>query len=162
MGKALPDLPKLTGYFRSHYKYDPPDSNRTLELAAKRLKQLRYLCESHGTGFVLVVAPTFQDSGTNAVLQAGASQDVPVLIPFPPGTLPVSDFSDEIHLNPNGAVKFTPALAASLKQFMSQKLAQSEPASPSPRSAAAQALDKTAIPARPDQRGAGCRADAPK
>jgi hypothetical protein len=147
LGKALPDLPRLTGYFRSHYKYDTTDSNKTLELATKRLKQLRYLCESHGTAFVLVIPPTFQDSGANVVLKAGASQDVPVLIPFPPGALPWSDFSDEIHLNPTGAVKFTPALAVSLKRFVAQNVAQYEPASPSPRPAAAREVKKTAVPA---------------
>lgn len=147
LGKALPDLPRLTGYFRSHYKYDPADSNKTLELATKRLKQLDSLCESHGAGFVLVLPPTFQDSGANAVLKAGASLDVPVLIPFAPGALPWSDFSDEIHLNPTGAVKFTPALAARLKQFMTQNVPQSEPALPSPRPAAAREFQKTAVPA---------------
>jgi hypothetical protein len=146
LGKILPDLSRLTGLFHTHYKADPPTNDAVLELATKRLEQLRYLCERHGTGFVLVVPPTFQDSGANAVLKAGASQGIPVLIPLFPGVLPWSDYSDEIHLNPNGAVKFTPALAASLKQLVEQNTAQTEPAWSSPKPAAARRHQETAVP----------------
>jgi hypothetical protein len=132
LGMLLPDLPVLTSHFRYQSKGEPPDNDAVQELATQRLNQLRSLCESHGTEFVLVVPPTIQDSGINAVLKAGASQGVPVLIPFPPGVLSSSDYSDEVHLNANGAMKFTRALAQSLKQSMPQDAAPAETASGSP------------------------------
>lgn len=142
LGKILPDLPTLTNYFRYQNKGDPPDNDAVQELATQRLKQLRSLCESHGTEFMLVVPPTIQDSGISAVLKAGASQGVPVLIPFSPGVLSSSDYSDEVHLNANGAMKFTRALAESLKQSMALDTTRAETASSS--STATQGARKTA------------------
>lgn len=143
LGKLLPDLPTLTSNFRYQAKAVPPDNDAVLELATQRLKQLRSLCERRGTVFVLVVPPTIQDSGISAVLKAGASQGVPVLIPFAPGVLSSSDYSDEVHLNANGALKFTRALAQSLKQSMAQDATRAETASGSP--ATSHRADKIAM-----------------
>jgi hypothetical protein len=161
LGKVLPEAPTLTSHFHPPFKYEPPDNNKILALASKHLEQLQQLCERHGTAFVFVVPPTFQDSGANAVLEAGESKGVPVLIPLSAGVLPWSDYSDENHLNPNGAAKFTPALAASLKQFMAQNVAQPS-ASLSARPAAAGGIGKTAAPASPTNVALGAAGLAPK
>jgi|SRR5579862_718542 len=116
LGKLLPDLPNLTRYFRSHYKLSAADESDVLDLADRRLNQLRSLCERYGTGFILVIPPAVGDSGVGAVTQAGVAQGVPVLMPFRPGILPVEDYSDEVHLNSTGAGKFTLALAADLRK----------------------------------------------
>lgn len=147
LGKLLPDLPMLTNYFRSQNKAGPipSDNDAILELATQRLKQLQSLSQRYGTQFVLVVPPTIQDSGINAVLTAGASQGVPVLLPSPPGVLSSSDYSDEIHLNAGGAVKFTRSLAQSLKRSMPQQGATAEVVSGISRLATTARIGKEAV-----------------
>jgi len=145
LGKILPDLPLLTSSFGRYYKFAPPDKNTVLEVSAKRLQQLRNLCGQYGTEFVLVVPPTLQDSGTSEVLEAGASQGVPVLIPLRPGVLSSENYSDEVHLNSQGAGEFTLALASNLKKVMAQNAIQTETASVLPEHPANRPLHKTAI-----------------
>ena len=59
-----------------------------------------------------------QDTGANPVLQAAASEHVPVLMPLPPGALSESDYSDAFHLNSSEAVKFTGSLVGGLQNVI--------------------------------------------
>jgi hypothetical protein len=81
-----------------------------------RLRNLREVCQRHGATLVLVIPPT--PSSANAVRRmAMASEKVGVkaLVPIDPTTLAPSFYQmDAIHLNPNGAVRFTSALAVDL------------------------------------------------
>ena len=126
LGKILPDLPRLTSLF--HGKADPvyrvpPDLART------RLGRLRAVCQHYGTTFVLTVPPTRQESDADirAVEAAGSAQGVPVLVPVHLGVLPVSDYSDFIHLNSQGAARFTPLFADSLRQVVLTSVAAASP-----------------------------------
>jgi hypothetical protein len=111
LNKMLPDLPLLT----KHFRFSPtlPADNHVSEIASNRLRLLRELCNRYGAEFVLVVPPAREDSGISAIAEAAASQGVPALIPV--RVLPGADYADTVHLNPEGAAKFTPALAESLK-----------------------------------------------
>jgi hypothetical protein len=120
LGKMLPDLPALTQYFR--FPVSLPADSSIAGIARKRLDRLRELCEQYGVRFVLVVPPAREDSGLKALVDAAAIQGVTVLIPIP--VLPASDYADLIHLNPQGAGKFTPALAQSLKQILNNPTTQ--------------------------------------
>jgi hypothetical protein len=114
LGKVLPDL--------SHLFHSVPAAPTVAsrQLTTQRLIQLRDLCAQHGADLVVVLPPARKDSGVSAILQAAAANGVTVLLPIPPGVLPSSDYSDNFHLNSQGAGKFTPALAAGLKQVLSQ------------------------------------------
>lgn len=118
LGKLLPDLPTLTHYFHQNSTFDPPSSTIISDRAAERLRQLRNLCLQHGAEFLLVIPPARSDYGASTVATAGANEGISVLIPMRDGSLPPSDYTDAFHLNPHGAMKFTPALASSLKQAM--------------------------------------------
>lgn len=89
-------------------------------LVAERLLQLQQLCAAHGVGLILVLPPAKRDYGVSAVAQLSARDNIKMLLPVPPGGLAGSDFSDNVHLNGRGAEKFTPALAAGLKEIVAE------------------------------------------
>lgn len=113
LGKLLPDLPVLTQHF--HYKGSAPETSAMEEIASQRLSQLRRLGQRYGVNLILVLPPSIQDEGTAAVLKSASSLGMSVLDPISPGSLPASDYSDGFHLNAQGAFRFTPALAATLR-----------------------------------------------
>lgn len=117
---VLPDLPALTQYLR--YDVSFKDDNNTAKLAGERLSRLRKLCDQYGVKFVLVVPPGRKDSGLEVIADAAATQGVSALIPI--RVLPGSDYADLIHLNPQGAAKFTPALAQSLRETLATPTAE--------------------------------------
>ena len=114
VNKILPDLPTLT----AHFRFSPvlPHDSNIAEIAGSRLERLQELCKENGARFVLIIPPAKNNSGIDAVARAGAEKGVPVLIPIP--VLPSSDYSDNVHLNPEGAAKFTSALSESLKETL--------------------------------------------
>jgi hypothetical protein len=116
LDRLLPDLPSLTHNFQSTPKGLNEDALR--EVATQRLERLRQLCQDHGAELVFVIPPSNEDMGAAAVSQVAAVHGFQVVIPIAPGVLPVSDYSDRFHLNPEGARKFTPALANELRQVL--------------------------------------------
>ena len=116
LGRVLPDLPILTHNLQSAPKVPTDDVLR--DVAMQRLERLRQLCQDHGAELVFVIPPSNEDMGATAVSEVAATHGVQVVIPIAPGVLPVSDYSDRFHLNPNGASKFTPALASELRQVL--------------------------------------------
>jgi hypothetical protein len=114
LGKLFPNLQLLTNRFRD--KSVPESSASTIfRMANDRLRKLRQLCLENGAGFVLLVPPAMADTGVDAVRNVAGSSGTRVLVPLAAGSLPLSDFADGLHLNGQGAAKFTPALAADLK-----------------------------------------------
>jgi hypothetical protein len=116
LGRILPDLPTLTHGLQSAPKGLTGDMLR--DVATQRLERLRQLCQDHGAELVFVIPPSNEDMGASAVSEVAALHGVQVVIPIAPGVLPLSDYSDRSHLNPNGARKFTPALASGLRQVL--------------------------------------------
>jgi hypothetical protein len=116
LGRILPDLPALTHGLQSVPRGLTGDILR--DVATQRLERLRQLCQDHGAELVFVIPPSNEDMGAAAVSEAAALHGVQVVIPIAPGVLPLSDYSDRFHLNPNGASKFTPALASELRQVL--------------------------------------------
>lgn len=130
LGKLLPDLPRLTRYFRGNS--DAPAYSIPVEVATSRLARLRATCGRYGAAFVLTVPPTRTDSpaDTRVVKTAGASLGVPVLVPVDEGVLPQSDYADLVHLNPHGAARFTPLFAGRLRPFVSGGITAQAAAAP--------------------------------
>ena len=116
LGQILPDLPSLTHTLRSAPK--PAAGADSQELGMQRLERLKRICQEHGAELVFVIPPSNEDIGISALAHAASTSGIRVLVPIAPGLLPSSDYSDRFHLSPNGASKFTPALAAGLRQVL--------------------------------------------
>jgi len=95
-----------------------PNGPEFEEIAIPRLRRLRDLCEAHGAKLILLVPPTL--SSEDAVSQmAGAahSAGVDVSVPIDPAALSARFYQrDGMHLNSEGAVLFTSALAKDLPE----------------------------------------------
>ena len=87
-----------------------------LPLITARLRALRELCETHGARMILVIPPTlFSENAVKQMSAAAEIAGVQALVPIQPSALPARYYqADNIHLNPEGAVQFTAALAADL------------------------------------------------
>lgn len=95
-----------------------PEGREFAKISIPRLQRLRELCEANGARLILLVPPTFDSE--NAVSQmAAASQaaGVNVSVPIDPVTLSAKFYEpDGMHLNRDGAVIFTSALAEDLPE----------------------------------------------
>lgn len=97
-----------------------------LELEARatpRLRTLQELCEAHGARLVLLVPPTPSSQGAVQGMAAAAQKvGVEALVPIDPTALAMRFYKpDAIHLNSEGAVLFTAALATDLSRMGSPK-----------------------------------------
>jgi len=81
-----------------------------------RLHTLRELCQAHGAKLIFLIPPT--PSSQNVVRRmavAAGNAGVETLVPIEPSALPDRFYyADRFHLNPEGAVRFTSALAVDL------------------------------------------------
>jgi hypothetical protein len=129
----VPDFPDLTAALRPDPA--PLSSDEVLERRIEpRLEQLIQLCHSYGAELIVVVPPnTAERDGASAIREAAKITGTPVLVPIGPRDLPLSYYkSDGRHLNPNGAVVFTRALATDLQNVLPSALGRA--ASPPPLS----------------------------
>ena len=95
-----------------------PEGREFAELTIPRLRRLRELCEANGARLILLVPPTLDSE--NAVGQMAAAAQaarVDVSVPIDPAMLPAKFYQpDGMHLNRDGAVLFTSALAKDLPE----------------------------------------------
>jgi len=88
------------------------------EISIPRLQRLRELCDANGARLILLVPPTL--ASRNAVSQMAAAAQaagVEVSVPLDPATLSAKFYQpDGFHLNRDGAVLFTSALAKDLPE----------------------------------------------
>jgi hypothetical protein len=95
-----------------------PDSKEFEEISLPRLRRLREVCETHGAKLILLVPPTL-DSGSAVSQMAFAAHaaGVDVSVPIDPAALTARYYEpDGMHLNPDGAMLFTSALAKDLPE----------------------------------------------
>ena len=87
-------------------------------IAIPRLRRLRELCEAHGAKLVLLVPPTLSsESAVTQMAYAAQTAGVEVSVPIDPATLSAKFYrQDGMHLNADGAVLFTSALAKDLPE----------------------------------------------
>ena len=85
-------------------------------IALPRLQRLRELCEEHGAKLILLVPPTLgSESAVKEMADAARTAGVDVSVPVDPEALSAKFFEpDGMHLNREGAVVFTAALAKDL------------------------------------------------
>jgi len=95
-----------------------PEGREFAEITIPRLQRLRELCEANGAKLILLVPPTL--ASENAVSQMAAAAQaagVDVLVPIDPAALSAKFYQpDGMHLNRDGAVLFTSALAKDLPE----------------------------------------------
>jgi hypothetical protein len=112
LGKIMPGVISLFRQTTASPKYEI-----SRDLSIQRMLELSRLCSQYGAQFVIVLPPSRQGIGFDVVLEGAKLSGVKILMPVAPGVLPATDFSDGFHLNAGGAAKFTPYLAAELKQL---------------------------------------------
>jgi hypothetical protein len=95
-----------------------PERSEFAEISIPRLQRLRELCEANGAKLILLVPPTLDSE--NAISQMAAAAQaagVDVSVPIDPATLSAKFYQpDGMHLNRDGAVLFTSALAKDLPE----------------------------------------------
>jgi hypothetical protein len=112
-------VPHLESLFSLvNQKPSVPEGREFAEITLPRLQRLRELCEANGARLILLVPPTL-DSG-NAINEMSAearAAGVDVLVPIDPAALSAKFYQpDGMHLNRDGAVLFTSALARDLPE----------------------------------------------
>ena len=95
-----------------------PVGREFAEMSIPRLQRLRELCEANGARLILLVPPTL--ASEDAVSRMGAAAQaagVEVSVPVDPAALSAKFYQpDGMHLNPDGAMIFTSALAKDLPE----------------------------------------------
>src|SRR5712664_1831874 len=118
---TVPHYTELVLLLKPQPAIPPPEQFQTT--ANSRLEQLRELCEAHGAKLIILVPPT--PSSEDAVRQmtiASQKAGVDTLVPIDPTALSTKYYQpDEVHLNSEGAVLFTTALAEHLPQTIARE-----------------------------------------
>lgn len=119
-----------------------PEGREFAEITFPRLQKLRELCEANGARLILLVPPTLDSE--NAINQMSAearAAGVDVLVPIDPAALSAKFYQpDGMHLNRDGAVLFTTALAKDLPEKVTAR---------EPLAAQKQSLPEMSIHTRP-------------
>jgi hypothetical protein len=95
-----------------------PERREFAEIAIPRLQRLRELCEAHGAKLVLLVPPTLSsETAVSQMAYAAHATGVEISVPIDPAALSAKFYQrDGMHLNSDGAVLFTSALAKDLPE----------------------------------------------
>lgn len=93
-----------------------PQGREFEEITIPRLQRLRELCEAHGAKLILLVPPTLaSESAVSEMSYVARTVGVDVSVPIDPAALSSKYYQpDGMHLNREGAVLFTSALAKDL------------------------------------------------
>src|SRR5258706_11384942 len=93
-----------------------PEGREFDDIAMPRLRRMQELCEAHGAKLILLVPPTLSaESAIGEMAYAAHKAGVDVLVPIDPAALAANFYQrDGMHLNSQGAVVFTSALAKDL------------------------------------------------
>lgn len=93
-----------------------PEGQAFEEIAIPRLQRMHELCEGHGAKLILLVPPTLSsERAVNQMADAARTAGVDVSVPIDPAALSAKFYQrDGMHLNSEGAVLFTSALAKDL------------------------------------------------
>ena len=99
-------------------KLSIPQGTEFDRIAVSRLQRLRELCEEHGAKLILLIPPTpSSDNAVRRMATASRKAGVETLVPLNSSVLATRYYQpDELHLNSEGAVLFTSALATSLRR----------------------------------------------
>lgn len=116
LSKTIPGVMGLVSYLSPGPDPNPLDHERTVRVAAQRLKRIDELVRDNGGRFVFIVPASLDPNEGIYLEEAGRSAGISVLVPMHTETLSPNDFTDGFHLNPAGASRFTKALALNLQE----------------------------------------------
>lgn len=105
-----------------------PRGSEFEEIAIPRLRKLRELCEAHGAKLILLVPPTLSaEAAVSEMADVAHAAGVDVSVPIDPAALSAKFYQrDGMHLNSEGAVLFTSALARDLpERVMAREMTES-------------------------------------
>jgi hypothetical protein len=93
-----------------------PEGREFEDIVMPRLRRMQELCEAHGAKLILLVPPTLSaESAIGEMAYAAHKAGVDVSVPIDPAALSANFYQrDGVHLNTQGAVVFTSALAKDL------------------------------------------------
>jgi hypothetical protein len=95
-----------------------PEGREFEEIVMPRLRGMQELCEAHGAKLILLVPPTLSaENAIGEMAYAAHKAGVDVSVPIDPAALSANFYQrDGMHLNSQGAVVFTSALAKDLPE----------------------------------------------
>jgi len=97
------------------------DRERLLAAAQQRLPQLAALADHYGVRIVVLLPPALRENYSVDIQQLGATLNVPIWVPSPPGEFSPDLFlKDRFHLNDKGAEIFTARLTQSIRELPHQ------------------------------------------
>jgi len=112
-------IPHLEDLFSLVNQRPPiPEGSEFTAASIPRLRRLRDLCEQHGAKLIVLLPPTLSpEKAVGEMVAAGRSAGVDISVPIDPATLSAKYYQrDGMHLNSDGAVLFTAALAKDLPE----------------------------------------------
>jgi hypothetical protein len=117
MSMWLPGAQLLASYLpirqRASVDIGPAGVARVVE----RLAEMRQLSAHYDASFMYLAPPSpSRADPAEAIRAAALSAGIAVSVPYAPGELPPSAFTDGYHLNPEGAAQFTARVARALQQ----------------------------------------------
>lgn len=114
--RLLPRITELVPHFTVRAEATSSTDDEIAAQVLARVRAFRELAREHGAEFVWIVPPTMNsDDPAPRVRELAKAEGIRVLIPFPPGDMPVGAYSDGFHLNREGANLFTARLAPQLQ-----------------------------------------------
>jgi hypothetical protein len=116
LGRVVPHLEDL--FLLVNPVPSIPKDQEIDEIAIPRLQVLRKLCEAHGAKLILLVPPTLSsESAVSQMANAARRAGVEVSVPVDPAAFSARFYRrDGMHLNSDGAMLFTSALARDLPE----------------------------------------------
>lgn len=116
LSRMVPHLEDL--FLLVNQKPAIPESPEFEETSILRLRRLRELCEANGAKLILLVPPTLASEGAvNKMAYAAHTAGVDISVPIDPEALSARFYQrDGMHLNSEGALIFTSALAKDLPE----------------------------------------------
>ena len=120
LNQLLPDLPRMYGLFKPGPTRQFSE-RQFVDVATRRMLAYKELASRYGVALIVVVPPIPRPGEEHhaALRAAAAKAGVQIAIPLAGANVPPSDFSDDLHLTPQGATLFTSALAQVLGPEMS-------------------------------------------
>jgi len=116
LSHVVPHLEELFAFLTP--KPGVPDGSEFEATAVSRLAKLRELCEANGAKLIFLVPPTLaSEKAVVEIEQAAHTAGVDISVPIDPAGLSAKFYRpDGMHLNNDGAVLFTSALAKDLPE----------------------------------------------
>lgn len=116
LSRMVPHLEDL--FLLVNQKPAIPESPEFEETSILRLRRLRELCEANGARLILLVPPTLSsETAVNKMAYAAHTAGVDISVPIDPEALSARFYQrDGMHLNSEGALLFTSALAKDLPE----------------------------------------------